>query len=509
MSLVALDGQAVSADESLRCDVVVVGSGPGGASAARSLAEAGVDVVVVEEGRWVQPHEFHQDALASLSDLYVGAGFAFARGRSPMQLLYGRALGGTSVVNSGICWRLPRDVYDEWVTADPALAEALPWDALDRAAAEIETLLSVGPTDPQIAGANNMLMARGAEQLGLAHQPTRRNVLGCQGLGRCNEGCPVGAKLSMDRSLLPAAAARGARILTSVRVDEILRRRGMALGVAGKAAGGGRVRVMAERAVVLAAGAINTPALLLGNRIGHGPVGRRFQAHPGLAVAGLFPEPVRAWTGATQGHEVTGLMPEGIKLEAVAFDLPLIAYRLDSIGSELATDIGQLSHWATWAAGIRTNGMGSVSPGRKRAKVRFDLTTEDFGRVKRAVRALGELMFAAGAKTVAPGVAGWHRRVFDPETMARFEAEAPSDPRSYSLAISHMFGTCKLGSDPETSVVGPDFRHHAVDHLYVADASAFPTNLGVNPQLSIMAMAACCAQSITGPSTRDELAPAR
>jgi choline dehydrogenase-like flavoprotein len=297
--------------------------------------------------------------------------------------------------------------------------------------------------------------------------------------------------------VLPAAVTAGARIVTSVQVDEIVRRNGVATGVTAVAVGGGRLHVEAGRAVVQASGAIGTPLLLLDNRIGQGTVGRRLQCHPGIAVAGRFAEPVRAWHGATQGHEVTGLMGEGIKLEALGLDPAIIAHQVDRVGRGLVEEIAQLSHWATWAGAIRARAMGTVAPGRQAPKIRFALGPDDMRRVKRAVRALAELLFAAGAVEVTPGVAGFERHVTDPEAMSRFEAEGPDDPRAYSFAISHLFGTCRMGSDRRTSVVRPDFRHHAVDRLYIADASVFPTNLGVNPQVSIMSMASCCATSIT------------
>jgi choline dehydrogenase-like flavoprotein len=499
VSLVTLDGRTTDRDVVLHCDVVIVGSGPGGATAARDLAVAGADVVVVEAGAWVQPHEFPADPLASLSNLYAGGGFVFTKGRSPMQVLQGRVLGGTSVVNSAICWRLPRDVHDEWVAADPSLGDALSWESIDRAGEQIEDYLGVAPTAAAVAGANNELLARGAAQMGLAHQPIRRNTLGCEGLGRCNGGCPKGAKLSMDRSMLPAAVTHGARIVTSVQVDEILRRRDTAIGVAGTSAAGGRVHIEADRAVVLAAGAIHTPLLLLTNHIGHGPVGQRLQCHPGVTVAGRFEEPVRSWQGATQGHEVTGLMGEGIKIEALAFDPAVLATRLDRIGSDLVTELDRLAHWASWGAGIRTLANGSVRPGRHGPKIRFNLTPGDLAMVRRAVSKLGQLLLAAGAVEVAPAVVGFDRRVRDVTTMQRLEREGPTDPRAFTFAISHLFGTCRLGTNPDTSVVGPDFAHHHIDRLYVADASVFPTNLGVNPQISIMSLAACCARSIRTP----------
>jgi len=496
VSVVFADGRQLDHDETLSCDVAVVGSGPAGAVTARALAAAGVDVVVMEEGPLLPPEEFPEDGFRALATLYRDMGFSLTKGRSRIPLLQGRVLGGSSVVNSAICWRLPRVVHEQWVRDDPALGDAVSWDALDAATADIETQLAVAPTDPAVAGPNNLLMARAAEGLGLEHRPIHRNVAGCQGLGRCNRGCPIGAKLSMDRSFLPEAVTLGARLCTSLPVDEIIRRGNAVVGVAGSSAAGGRVRVLARRAVVLAASAIGTPALLIANGIRHGPVGQRFQCHPGLVVAGRFPEPVRAWSGATQGHEVTGLRAESIKIEAIALDLPLLALRHDGVGADLANGIAELDHWATWGAAIRAEGVGSVRPARHGATIRFDLAPADRVRLRRAVAVLSEMLLAAGATDVVPGVARWDRRISTTEAVARFEREGPIDPRDYTLAISHMFGTCKMGSDPKTSVVGPDFRHHVVDRLYVADSSVFPTSTGVNPQISIMAMATLCASSI-------------
>jgi choline dehydrogenase-like flavoprotein len=496
VSLVWLDGRDLARDERLGCDVVVVGSGPGGATVARDLSAAGADVIVLEAGPWVQPHELSTDPLESLAQLYDGGGFRFTKGRAPMQVLYGRALGGTSVVNSAICWRLPRDVHDEWVAADPAMGDQLPWETLDQAGTQIEAFLGVTPTDPRVSGGNNLLMARGAERLGMSHRPTRRNTSGCQGLARCNAGCPKGAKLSMDRSMLPAAVDAGARIATSVAVDEIVRWRGKATGVTASAAGGGRLLVDAHRAVILAAGAISTPILLLDNHIRSGPVGQHLQCHPGIAVAGRFNEVVRSWEGATQGHEITGLITDGIKIEALAMDPSILAHSVDRLGTRLAEEMARLSNWATWAAPIRAKTLGTVTPGRNGPKVRFDLVADDVHRIRRAIAALGEVMFAAGAVEVAPGVAGYPRHVTDVESIRRIVPDGPRDSRAYAPVISHVFGTCRMGSDPSTSVVRPDFRHHAVNHLYVADASVFPTNLGVNPQISIMSMASRCAASI-------------
>lgn len=491
-----LDGAELTHGDTRACDVVVVGSGPAGAVVARDLAGAGASVVVVEEGPWMRPDEFPEDSFTAMSRAYRALGASVLLGNAPMPYVQGRLLGGSSVINGAICWRFPRDVFDHWVAMDPRLGEDLPWDRLEAAQHRIEQELNVAPTDPAIAGRNNTLLAAGAEALGLAHRPILRNVRSCQGLGRCLQGCPAGHKMSMDVTFLPAAAAQGALLATSVRVERILLHAGRAIGIMGRAAGGGTLRVYANRAVVLAASAVQTPALLLANGIRHGPVGRNFQCHPGVSMAGFFSDPVHVWRGATQGHEVVGLRHEGIKIEALGYDMTITAMRLKGVGNRLATDISNLANWANWGAAIRASAHGRVRAWRGRVVVSFSLAPDDVARIRRAVSVMGRMMLAAGASFVTPGVHGWCDRVSEPTLMADLERSGPLHPKCYALAVTHMFGTCTMGSRPAASVVGTDFQHHTIANLFVADSSVFPTNLGVNPQLPIMTLATLCADAI-------------
>ena len=488
------DGGQITSAMALEADVVVVGSGPAGAAVARTLARAGLGVVVVEEGPWAR--EVHADGLRSLAALYRDMGATVALGSPPMPVLQGRLVGGTSVVNGAICWRLPRDVWDEWVADDPALADALPWAEIEAVTTDIERDLHIAPTDPAIAGPHNLLLARGAAALGLEHRPIRRNVHGCRGLGQCLQGCPEGNKLSMDRSYLVDAAHDGARILSGTRVERVVVERGRARGIQARTTGGARVTVRAGTAVVLACSAVQTPLLLRASGLDEGPVGDGFQAHPGISVAGVFREEVRMWTGATQGHEVIGLRREGIKFEALGYDVALVAMRAKGYGGALGEELAELADVAHWGAAVRARARGRVRRGLLGTSIRYTLDPEDLRRVQRGVRVLGELFLAAGAQVVYPGVHGWHERITDRASMARFEEEAPRDPNAYTLAATHLFGTCRMGSERPRSVVRPDFRHHGVAHLYVADSSVFPTNIGVNPQLPILALATLCGRRI-------------
>lgn len=497
MSMDVIDGGTFTRDYADAADVVVVGSGPAGAAVARTAARAGASVIVLEEGAHVEPRDFPEDGFTAMARLYRDMGGSMAAGSPMMPLVQGRVVGGTSVINGAISWRLPRDVYDEWVAADPALGDALPWDEIDGVTDEIVRDLNIHPTPPEIAGPKNLLFARGAEAMGIEHRPISRNVRGCRGLGRCLQGCPEGNKQSMDQSYLPDACAAGARILSRVRVTRVVTVRGRAAGVTGVADGGGRVTISARRAVVVAASAIGTPALLLASGIDHGPIGHGLQCHPGVSVGGRFPEPIAMWHGATQGHEGIGLRKEGIKLEVLGYDMALVATRVKGVGARLASGIADMAHQAHWGAAIRAEARGRVRSIRGRAVASYSLTKRDLARARRGIRVLGEMFLAAGADYVELGVHGWAGRIDDPRELARFESDGPTRGGAYSAAATHLFGTAAMGSDPIRSVVAPDFQHHAVRRLYIADSSVFPTNTGVNPQTSILALASLCGRRVT------------
>ena len=493
MSLPITPGSELRTAHELSCDVAIVGSGPAGSAVARALSRAGASVIVLEEGAYHPT--FAPDGFSAMAALYRDMGASVTTSRAPSPFVQGRAVGGGSVINGAISWRLPRHVHREWVAADSALERHLSWEQLEAITDQIETDLHIRPTDPSVSGPNNLLLGRGAEALGLSHRPISRYTRNCVGRGHCLQGCPVGAKMSMDQTYLAEATRSGAQILSECRVERVLLSRGGAVSLGASASGGGRVTVRADR-VVLAASAIQTPLLLLASGLRDGPVGQHFQCHPGVSVIGRFPDPIRMWTGATQGHEVTGLVSEGIKFEALGFDMSVLASRVSGVGPALSEGIADFAHLATWGAAVRAEAEGRVERGWWGRRVRFDLRPSDMVRVRRAVAVLGEMMLAAGAEWVAPGVHGWDARVSDPRRMAALGTDGPLDPRAYASVITHMFGTCRMGSDPTRSVVRPDGRHHRISRLYIADSSVFPSNTGVNPQTSILAIATSIARGL-------------
>jgi choline dehydrogenase-like flavoprotein len=488
-------------------DYVIVGTGAGGATAARVLSEAGLEVVLLEEGPHLRAEERERSLLDAMAQSTRDFGTISTSGSSPFPLLQGRCVGGSTAINSGIIWRMPDEVRADWSTRF-GLGELVDERAQTRIFERLETELHVTQVPESVRGGNAALMQRASAALGLQGKVMRRNAKDCEGSARCLQGCPKGARQSMDVSFVPRAIADGARLHAQARATRIVIERGRACAVEGELLDRerrpeARFRIEARRGVIVAAGAIFTPLLLQKSGVRR-LVGERFQAHPGAAVVGRFPEPVGMGFGATQAYEVP-LPGQGLKLESLALPPELLAMRLPGVGGDWQRRLHQLDHFAQWCAVARMKALGQVRHALLGGpSVRYEPLPEDIERIKHGVALLVRMMFEAGADEVYPGVARL------PEVFTRAEqAELILHPgvgrRDFHLMASHHFGTACAGIDPRVSVVGPDLQCHDVAGLFVMDASVFPTNLGVNPQHSITAVVFRAAEWLAD-AGRDELA---
>jgi choline dehydrogenase-like flavoprotein len=484
-------------------DFVIVGSGAGGGAAARVLASAGHRVVVLEEGPMPEPARLSPVMHESMRHLFRKQGKMVALGAATIPLLQGCCVGGTTFVNSAIVWRLPGPVLHRW-HSDFGLGEGLPAPALDEAFASIEEELHVRPVAPAIASRQDVLAERGAARAGIAARAIQRNELGCQGSGRCLHGCPHEAKQSHTVNYLRRAVTAGAQVVAHARVERVLLDGDRAVGVVGRIAGTGakmrrRFRVRARRAVVLAASAIQSPNLLRRSGLRGEHLGEHFMAHPGTSVMALYPETVDMWRGASQGYEMYGLRDTlGVKFETINVPPEVASARLPGAGVRLAGYLERLDHLAIWAVALRAEAEGRVRPSWLLGDaVHYTLTEGDLGRLRQAMKRLAEMHFLAGAEEVLPGLHGLPEVLTSPDELRYFD-EAPLDPRAYSLVATHLFGGCRAGRDPTRAVVDPTLAVHGCERLYVMDASVFPTNTGVNPQHSIMAIATVAAGRLAG-----------
>jgi hypothetical protein len=248
----------------------------------------------------------------------------------------------------------------------------------------------------------------------------------------------------------------------------------------------------------VAASAIQTPLLLEASGIGRasGLVGKRLQAHPGTAVVGVFDDPVRMWFGATQGYESTHYWDERMKFETIALPLEFLATRVPGLGGDLVRQLASYGNLAIFGVQVRARTLGSVRPGLfGKTSITYDITDEDVRSLKVGVKRLVQMMFAAGAREVFPGVHGMPDKIRSADEIEPI-LDLPDDPRHFHCIVAHLFGTAKMGPTPRTGVVGPTLESHELPGLYVVDSSVFPTNMGVNPQHTICAFSWLASERI-------------
>ena len=468
-------------------DWVIVGTGAGGATAARVLSE-GSSVVMLEEGARLDTKNRPRAMLGAMGQAFRDMGTNTTLGPHPIPILQGRCVGGSTAINSGIIWRLPDDVRSEW-TERWGLGDLVDERALDRVFDQIERELNVRTTAEEILGQNSLLMKRGADALGLPGKPIVRNSGDCIGRGECLQGCPGEARQSMDVSYVPRAIRAGARLHTMARAERLIFEGGRVVGVRGSLLDDrrqpkGEFRVRAKKGVIVAASVIQTPVLLRNSGL-RGLVGDRLQLHPGAAIVARFEEPVGMGFGATQGFEIPQ-RARGYKIESLSLPPEMLAARLPGAGAEWQRRLTELDHYAQWAVQVRMRAHGTVRPAfGGGAAIRFNPLREDLRKIKDGLVTICRMFFAAGATEVLPGIGRLPQVLTRPEEVDVLE-QADIEHQDLHMMASHLFGTAVAGADAATSVVGPDLEHHQVRGLYVMDGSVFPTNLGVNPQHSIM-----------------------
>ncbi|MDQ4095112.1 MAG: GMC family oxidoreductase [Actinomycetota bacterium] len=483
-----------------RAEVVVIGSGAGGAVVAATLAEAGVDVVVLEEGPEVDSQrDFSGPLFRRFEHMCRDRATTMVLGRPPIPLPLGRVVGGTTVVNSGTCFRAPDRVLDRW-SNEYGVGNARP-DELEPHYKEIEDFLNVRPVPWELLGANGMAAHKGAVALGYSGGPLLRNISDCHGCGQCAFGCPTDAKQAMHVSYLPRAARAGARIMSGCRVDRIVVDDGRATGVEATVLGPddrtmGTLRIDAAH-VVSSAGAIHTPALLQASGIVDAgrQTGRNLRIHPATGVAGSFDEGWVSWKGTLQSYYIDEFFDSHeLMFEATTAVPGVAAPSVAGIGAEAMAELGGMSRMSTLGFYVSDTSAGRVRRlPSGRVITTYKLNALDTRRMGIGLAKASEVLLAAGAERVHVGLPGL-KDVSSREDLAKLERGIK--PEHLRLSAFHPMGTARMGADPARAVVDSYGAHHSLERLWVADASVFPSCVAVNPQMTIMAFAKRTAERI-------------
>ena len=476
------------------CDYAVIGSGAGGATVAVQLARGGASVALIEAGPWRNPEDYPNSMYGALRDQFDNWGLTVARGKAIWPVIQAKVMGGTTVINSAIVVRTPGDIFDEWKNdhgiIDPNLPDSV-WQHQD----DIERELHVVKVPTRARGNSNRLAGLAAKKMGFDSHVISRNVRACEGAGQCLQGCRQNKKQSTNVNYIPEVLERGGLILSCAPAHKVTFEGRTATGVSGRFIHpdtrnkGAEYFVRARRAVVVAASATHSPALLQRSGVKSPALGKYFQAHPGTGILGSYKNPVDMSTGATQGWASSAFRTNpGYKLETLSLPLELVAGRISGAGTQLTSRLHEFGHLAMWVAAVRAETKGTVHNGLgNQPVVKYSITPRDMIKMRDGAYRVAKMHFAAGAETIIPGVVGLPFKL-RPDQLDLLQY-APLEPQRWTGILSHLFGGCVMGRNPETSVVNQDGRVHHYDRLYVADAAAIPTTLGVNPQHTIMGIA--------------------
>jgi choline dehydrogenase-like flavoprotein len=498
----ALTPTPIERDMSLECDVVIVGSGAGGGAAAAVLAGAGLDVVVVEGGDYYDDEDFEGSEYGALTRYYMGA--PVATHDQSVTLIAGSCLGGGTVVNYTTSFRTPDDVRAQWASHGvPAFASEEYTASLDAVCER----LGVNQEHNEPSSREQKLQ-EGCVELGWHIDAMPRGVRHCaQGkeCGYCGFGCRVGAKQSVVKTWLADAHATGTRVVIRTKVQRVLVDGGQARGIVGKTVEGHRLTIR-SRAVVVACGAIHTPALLRRSGLQNVNIGKHLKLHPATAVFGVFDEELRPWEGVMQAlysdqhrdlHDGYGIKYETAANHPHLF-VPFSPWRgarqhltlMESLPSTMA--LGVL---------LRDRDGGEVRVGRDgEPVVRYKLSPFDTAHLRTGIDGAAQILEAAGARRIFSSQSKWV--AYEPGSSgSRAQFMNDADAVGYGagqcmLGSFHIMGSARMGGSPAASACDPTGQTWDVRDLYVLDGSAFPTASGVNPQISIQAIAHMCARGL-------------
>jgi choline dehydrogenase-like flavoprotein len=495
-------GRELGAPVYASADVVIVGSGAGGAVVARELARDGRSVILLEEGGHYTPDEYgRMTPSQTMRRLGREAGLATAVGIGDTPLISvmaGKCVGGSSVLTGGVCFRIPEEVLHEWST-DLKLERMTP-ERLDPFFTDVEQRVHVETVPTYMRSRSTELFVEGAAKLGITMKSLRRNTHDCRGAARCNFGCPNRAKMSVDVSFLPDAFTAGARLFSDALVEKIEIAGGRATGVRGRfldaETGEPRVPfVVRAKLVVVACGSLHTPVLLRRSGVDHADIGRHLTLHPAFRVSAMFDEKVEGWDGSLQSVYSDHFLKDGITLVGVYSPVNVLAAAFPGVGKAFRRRAAQMPHLAVFGGMVHDDGGGQVRRWLSREPlVTYRMIARDKARVMRGIQILGRMAFAAGAREVMLPIFGTES--FTKESDLDFLTERPPPGRRVECMAFHPLGSAKMSIDPRGGVVKPTGETWHVDNLVIADGSVLPTSIGVNSQLPVMGVAMMIARGI-------------
>lgn len=475
----------------VEADVVVVGTGAGGAVAAANLARAGLRTVVLEAGPALGPEDMTRDAPNFMARYYWEGGLRMIGGTTQAPTLQARCLGGSTVVNSAILLPLPGWVRQVW--REETGIELFTGPKLEAAYQRVFQRLRVAPTPMTVMGRRNLIVKEAIAAAGMDGKPLPRAVVGCEGCGDCFTGCVSGAKQSVDRTYIVDAVESGAEVYTCAHVERVMMKGRRAVGVEGRIVDPdgfrdvGKLRVRAPL-VVMAAGVLHTPVILQNSAVtAGGRVGATLFAHIGGGMVGIMDEVVEPWLGATQGWGAMSDEIRGMKYECLWAPPSVLMVRWGDVGQAFLRQLDDVKRAAVMAIVYRARVHGFVRSRRDgMPHMKLWVPDEEAHTVFRGLKIGADALLDVGARYVhtgVPGVVDEMRTKKDTETLLSPKLRA----KHLQMSATHVFGSCRMSSRGD-GAVDASGKVEGVEGLYIADGSVFPSPSSVNPQATIMAL---------------------
>lgn len=468
--------------------ILIIGSGAGGAMTAHVLAEAGYSVLILEEGsRWCNS-ELGTNCPEGMKKMYRRRGMTPIMGSVPIGYAEGCCYGGGTEINSGFWHRTPPEILLRW-KAQYDLDNSCPKD-LEPHFVWLEEQLNVSLFGQAWPPSTDMF-ASGIEAMGWSYQEVPRVVKNCESLNFCPNGCPSGAKRSMSLTLLPQAEKNGARVLSNCRVRMLIKQKGRITGVlANLVRDDGRdelIRINADY-VFVCAGATETPSLLRRSGVRF-HVGDSFRIHPMLKVAAQFNEDINAHNSVMPLLQVKEFWPE-ISLGGAFFAPGHLAMLLSENWPENNLLMHMFDRMALFYVAVRGTGRGTIRSslsGEDTTAIRYDLSGEDLRHLSKGLARLSALLLAGGATAVYPAVYGIEPIENEISAISWLDQLLPRS--GLSLTTIHAFSSCPIGERIDRCAADSFGKVHHFENLYINDGSMIPDSPGVNPQGTIMAFA--------------------
>jgi choline dehydrogenase-like flavoprotein len=493
-------GEKINRDVVENCDVCVVGTGAGGGAIAAELSEGGLEVVMLEEGGHYTSKDFSLDPGKAVPMLYRDAGTSAIMGTPNILYSEGRCVGGSTVINGGMCWRTPEKILELW-RWEMGLSELTPGH-MEPFFEKVEERIHVAPQSPESLGRGDMLFKQAADRLGWLIHPNRRNQKDCTGEGICIFGCPTDKKQSVLVTYIPRALDNGARLYSDVKALKVKIKNGIARAVEARVLDRRTQKkkpyklTVKAKAVVLAGGTLQTPIMLMNSGVKcNGQVGRNFKCHPTVKAVGVFDEPIHYWKGVHQGHHIHEFTEEGIDMGVAVIHPAIFALSFPQFGRESLELMELHDQMLNMGAVVKDTTSGYV----KRAPwgepmPYYNIDHVETDKLIRAAALMSELLFTAGAKRVLLPFAALEE-INGPDQIKKIY-NTGIRPSGIEVTTQHLFSTCRMGANPRRSVLNPWGECWDVEKLFITDASMIPSSIGVNPQETIMALATRTGQYI-------------